>query len=180
MTATTCAMPQADDGPLPADRRGVAVIDIVVDADLWRAEPEAETIVTKAVAAAAAAVGAAGDEVAVLLTDDRRIRALNRDFRKLDKPTNVLSFPAAPASIPAAPRFLGDIAIAFETTRAEAEAEGKPFSAHLSHLAVHGFLHLAGHDHETDPEAEAMEALERRILERLGIPDPYALCDGGH
>ena len=72
---------------------------------------------------------------------------------------------------------LGDIAIAFETTRAEAEAERKPFDHHLSHLAVHGFLHLIGYDHETDNEAEAMEGLERAILARLGIPDPYAHDD---
>ena len=73
-----------------------------------------------------------------------------------------------------APRMLGDIAIAYETTRREADDEGKPFDHHLSHLAVHGFLHLVGYDHETESEAEAMEQLERRILAQLGVPDPYA------
>lgn len=181
MTATTPAMRQADDKPPPAEPCGSAAIDVVVEAELWRAEPAAEAAVTRAIAAAADAVGGEAADVAVLLTDDDHIRILNRDFRKLDKPTNVLSFPAAPAmAAPAAPRFLGDIAIAFETTQREAEAEGKPLTHHVSHLAVHGFLHLAGFDHETDAEAEAMEALERRILARLGIPDPYASCDGEH
>jgi probable rRNA maturation factor len=72
---------------------------------------------------------------------------------------------------------LGDIAIAYETTRAEADAEHKLFAHHLSHLAVHGFLHLVGYDHETDEEAETMEGLERKILEQLGVPDPYAHND---
>ena len=69
---------------------------------------------------------------------------------------------------------LGDIAIAYETTQREAEDENKPFSHHLSHLAVHGFLHLVGYDHETDADAERMESLERKILAGLGVPDPYA------
>jgi probable rRNA maturation factor len=72
------------------------------------------------------------------------------------------------------PPMLGDIAIAYETTRREADDEGKPFDYHLSHLVVHGFLHLIGYDHQTDAEAEEMEALERQILAQLGIPDPYA------
>jgi len=70
---------------------------------------------------------------------------------------------------------LGDIAIAYETMRREADEEKKPFDHHLSHLAVHGFLHLIGYDHETDAEAEAMEALEREVLAQLGIPDPYGM-----
>jgi probable rRNA maturation factor len=72
------------------------------------------------------------------------------------------------------PRMLGDIAIAYETTRREADEEEKSFANHLSHLAIHGFLHLVGYDHEKDDEAEEMEALEREILATLGIPDPYA------
>jgi probable rRNA maturation factor len=181
MTTTTRAMRQADDRPPPAPACSVATIDVVVDADLWRAEPAAAAAVTQAIAAAAQSTGDEAAEVAVLLTDDSHIRVLNRDFRNFDKPTNVLSFPAAAgAGAPGGPRFLGDIAIAFETAQAEAAAEGKPFAHHLGHLAVHGFLHLVGHDHETDREAEVMEALERRILARLGIPDPYAAGDGEH
>src|SRR5207248_6942435 len=117
---------------------------------------------------------AADTELAVVLTDDAGIRALNRAWRGLDKPTNVLSFPAM--SLPdrsQGPRTLGDIAIAYETARHEADAENKPFKHHLSHLAIHGFLHLIGYDHETDDEAELMEGLERQILAGLGIPDPY-------
>ena len=117
-------------------------------------------------------------ELAVMLTDDAGIRTLNANWRGIDKPTNVLSFPALQPTGPGgpndAPRMLGDIAIAYQTTRKEADEEHKPFDHHLSHLAVHGFLHLIGYDHEKDDEAEAMETLERQILAQLGIPDPYA------
>ncbi len=151
--------------------------DIVITADCWRAEPGAEDIVQRAIVAAAGATPGQADraELAVMLTDDAGIRALNHDWRGIDKPTNVLSFPAV--ALPdggSQPRSLGDIAIAYETTRREATTENKPFGHHLSHLAVHGFLHLIGYDHETDDDAETMETLERHILARLGIPDPYA------
>src|SRR6266851_3299219 len=122
---------------------------------------------------------AAGEaELAVMLTDDAGIRTLNNNWRGIDKPTNVLSFPALQPTGKSgpddAPRMLGDIAIAYETTRKEADDEQKPFDHHLSHLAVHGFLHLIGYDHENDDAAEAMESLEQEILAQLGIPDPYA------
>jgi probable rRNA maturation factor len=94
----------------------------------------------------------------------------------------VLSFPALQPTgdVPDdMPRMLGDIAIAYETTRREADEEAKPFEHHLSHLAVHGFLHLIGYDHENDDDAEAMEALERDILAQLSIPDPYAGSGNG-
>jgi probable rRNA maturation factor len=113
-----------------------------------------------------------------MLTDDSGIRTLNSNWRGIDKPTNVLSFPALQPTgagmPPDAPRMLGDIAIAYETTRKEADEEEKPFDHHLSHLAIHGFLHLIGYDHEKDDDAEAMESLEQEILAQLGIPDPYA------
>jgi probable rRNA maturation factor len=151
--------------------------DILVTADCWQAEPDAETLVQRAIEAAAqqAPASAEAAEVAIVLTDDSGIKTLNRDWRGIDKPTNVLSFPApqAPAGS-AQPRMLGDIAIAYEITRREAESENKPFAHHLSHLAVHGFLHLIGFDHETDADAEKMEGLERTILASLGVPDPYA------
>lgn len=149
--------------------------DILVTAACWRAEPDATALVQRAIEAAAQQVAAADAEVAIVLTDDSGIRTLNRDWRGIDRPTNVLSFPAArgPAD-DAQPRMLGDIAIAYETTGREAEGESKPFAHHLSHLAVHGFLHLVGYDHETDTDAETMENLERTILASLGIPDPYA------
>src|SRR6202040_2799092 len=117
-------------------------------------------------------------EVAVMLTDDAGIQTLNHNWRGIDKPTNVLSFPALQPSGAGgdddAPRMLGDIAIAYQTVRKEADEEQRPFDHHLSHLAVHGFLHLIGYDHEKDDDAEAMEALEREILSQLGIPNPYA------
>ena len=113
-----------------------------------------------------------------MLTDDLAIRALNRDWRGKDKPTNVLSFPAQePRADRGAPRMLGDIVIAYETAAREAEVEGKPFMHHLAHLAVHGFLHLVGYDHEASEAADAMERLEVAILARLGVPDPYPLRD---
>jgi probable rRNA maturation factor len=154
--------------------------EVLVVADCWEAEPEAEAVVMRAIDAAASMVDAdTGDaELAVMLTDDAGIRTLNTNWRGIDKPTNVLSFPALQPpgghEPDDAPRMLGDIAIAFETMRREADEEQKPFDHHLSHLAVHGFLHLVGYDHENDGEAEAMESLERDILALLGIPDPYA------
>jgi len=155
--------------------------EVLVTADCWHDEPDAETVILRAVAAAAETADADTDgaELAVMLTDDEGIRTLNRNWRGIDKPTNVLSFPALQPTAPPGdddpPRMLGDIAIAYETLRREADEEQKPFDHHLSHLAVHGFLHLIGYDHETDAEAEAMEALERERLAQLGIPDPYGM-----
>ena len=154
--------------------------EVLVVADCWQNEPEAEAVIHRAIEVAAeiadADVGEA--ELAVMLTDDSGIRTLNNNWRGIDKPTNVLSFPAlrptGSVGPDEAPRMLGDIAIAYETTRKEADDEQKAFDHHLSHLAVHGFLHLIGYDHEKDDDAEAMEALEREILAQLGIPDPYA------
>ena len=156
------------------------ITEVLVVADAWQAEPDAETVVHRAIAAAAEFVdaGIGEAELAVMLTDDDGIRTLNSNWRGIDKPTNVLSFPALPPSGPSgpddAPRMLGDIAIAYQTMRREADDEQKPFDHHLSHLAVHGFLHLIGHDHEQDDDAETMEALEKEILAQLGIPDPYS------
>jgi len=151
--------------------------DIVVTAECWQAVPTAEAIVQRALRVAAGEVRAPArnSELAVVLTDDAWIRTLNHDWRGIDKPTNVLSFPAiAVPGVRGQPRALGDIAIAYETARREADNESKRFDHHLSHLAVHGFLHLIVYDHLTDDDAEAMEQLERHILARLGIPDPYA------
>jgi len=154
--------------------------DVLIAAECWQAQADAEDIVQRAIAAAASFVELPADEteVAVMLTDDARIRELNRDWRGQDKATNVLSFPAAqPPGATPQPLMLGDIAIAFETTRLEAETENKPFQNHLSHLAIHGFLHLLGYDHLNDDEAEEMEGLERDILAKLGIADPYFTHD---
>ena len=119
--------------------------------------------------------------------DDARIAALNADHRGKARPTNVLSWPSAELGaavpggqpIPPAPDptgeavELGDVALAYETCAAEAEAQGKPLGSHASHLIVHGILHLLGYDHETEADAALMEGIETRTLARLGIPDPY-------
>ena len=165
----------------PSRRMAAPSIDIQVQSPLWDAQPLAVKAVRAAIAAATAALKTPAGDVSVVLTDDASIRKLNRDWRGIDKPTNVLSFPALqPTGTPSpddAPRMLGDIAIAYETVRREADDEQKPFDHHLSHLAIHGFLHLIGYDHETDQEAGEMEDLERKILAQIGIPDPYAPQD---
>jgi probable rRNA maturation factor len=153
-------------------------IDLVVNSALWNA-PEAEVTVRRAVVEAADALSTKSAELAIVLTDDSAIRLLNRDWRGVDAATNVLSFPASSHSLArevgrrAAPRLLGDIVLAYETIAREARDEGKPFDNHLAHLAVHGFLHLLGYDHERDADADRMEKIERDILARLAIPDPY-------
>jgi probable rRNA maturation factor len=174
---------QRNSGPMALF--ALPVTEVLVVADGWRSEPDVEAVIHRAIATAAEIVHAGGGdtgrgeaELAVMLTDDAGIRTLNSNWRGIDKPTNVLSFPALQPTGAGgpddAPRMLGDIAIAYETTRKEADDEQKPFDHHLSHLAVHGFLHLIGYDHENDGDAEAMEALEQEILAQLGIPDPYA------
>lgn len=112
--------------------------------------------------------------VDLLFTSDAEVQEINRQWRGLDKPTNVLSFPSAAMPLPEGEiQHLGDVVLAFETVTAEAAAQNKPFENHVAHLIVHGLLHLLGWDHETDDEAEAMERREREILATLGIPDPY-------
>jgi probable rRNA maturation factor len=164
----------------PMARSALPMTEVLIVAKGWQAEPDAEAIIHRAIATAAEMVDAdTGEaELAVMLTDDAGIRTLNSNWRGIDKPTNVLSFsalqPTGAGGPDDAPPMLGDIAIAYETTRKEADDEQKPFDHHLSHLAVHGFLHLIGYDHEKDDDAETMEALEAEILAQLGIPDPYA------
>ncbi len=114
-------------------------------------------------------------EICLLLTDAEHIRTLNRDWRGRDRATNVLSFPADEPPRPGGPpAFLGDIAVAREVVVAEATAQAKSLDEHFTHLVVHGVLHLLGYDHEADADATIMEDLERRVLARLGIADPYA------
>lgn len=124
---------------------------------------------------------AAASEVSVVLSSDLLVRRLNRDYRGRDEPTNVLSFAEldAPASAcNAGPHLLGDVILARETIAKEARDQGKSLADHLAHLVVHGVLHLLGHDHQDPREAEAMEALERDILQGLGIADPYLEASG--
>lgn len=144
------------------------MIEIEVEAEAWTgAVPDAEAVVDRA---AKAALGAVEGDIVVLLTDDESVRELNARFRDKGRPTNVLSFPAPDNAAP----HLGDIVLAYGVCAAEAETQGKTLADHLSHLVVHGVLHLLGRDHEDDGEAEEMEAEEREILAQIGVADPYA------
>ena len=171
--------------PKPTIRRDLPLILTsvsTVEAGNWPDENTLEKLVSSVFRAAETELGLASEypsEVSLLFTDDKTIRGINAEWRGKDKPTNVLSFPAFPLKPGMAPkRLLGDIVLAFDTVAREASAESKPFEHHLSHLIAHGLLHLFGHDHEADSDAEVMEALERKILARLAIPDPYAVSDG--
>jgi probable rRNA maturation factor len=163
-------------------------VEVIVEGGDW-GDPSA--LIEGAVAGALAHLGLdpAVHEVSVLAADDARIRDLNARFRGQDKATNVLSWPAVdlrpdtpgappeppdPGS-PDDPTGLGDIALAWETCRAEAEAAGRPLAHHLTHLTVHATLHLLGYDHETEADALLMERLETAILAGMAIPDPYAV-----
>jgi probable rRNA maturation factor len=101
------------------------------------------------------------------------VRRLNRRWRGQDRATNVLAFATGEQAASGAPLLLGDVVLALETVEREAVEQGKPLADHVAHLVTHGVLHLAGFDHHAAPEARRMEALERRILAELGVPDPY-------
>jgi probable rRNA maturation factor len=146
-------------------------IAILAESALWKRQTDVKSAVRRAIAEAAAVLSTARAELVIVLTDDSAIRLLNRDWRGIDAATNVLSFPTAGA--PGDPPLIGDIVLAYETIDCEARDERKPFAHHVAHLAVHGFLHLLGYDHEREKDAEAMERTERIILRRLAIPDPY-------
>ncbi|WP_018148524.1 rRNA maturation RNase YbeY [Henriciella marina] len=144
-------------------------LDLRVEAAGWTEEiGEAEAVCQRALNAAFAITGIEG-EVALLLTDDEEMHALNRDWRNKDKPTDVLSFPADEMDAP----FLGDIAIGLGVSRGDAATRGLKLTEHLSHLVIHGYLHLLGYDHIIEEEAHKMEALEIQALASLGIGDPY-------
>jgi len=168
----------------------VVEIAVQVEFPVWvEALPEAEALCQRAALAALVAVEmpARPLEVSLVLAGDAAVRALNRDWRGKDAPTNVLSFAALDddnePETAGAPLLLGDVVLAFETCVAEATAEGKPLADHLGHLVVHGMLHLLGFDHQDEADAEEMEGLETEILAGLGIADPYRpddnIAEGG-
>jgi probable rRNA maturation factor len=168
----------------PRGGRTAPAIDILVESARWSGRRGVQPLLRRTIAGASTALPAkaarstSGAELAIVLTNDSAIRELNRTWRGKDEPTNVLAFPTEPQARPH--RLLGDIVIAYETLAREARAERKPFDHHLAHLAVHGFLHLCGYDHESDRQAATMERLETAILARLGVPDPYiARARGG-
>jgi probable rRNA maturation factor len=151
--------------------QSVTKIDVLVESERWKEPGKVKSILRRAVREASATLPTRGGELAIILTDDSSIRLLNRQWRGVDKSTNVLSFPAKDPC--GQPPLIGDIVLAYETIAREADDEGKPFAHHLAHLTVHGFLHLHGYDHQQDNDAETMEAMERKVLRRLAIPDPY-------
>ena len=142
-------------------------ITLLIEDPKWRSHRGLLARLTKAAEAARRSARLKGN-FTILVADDRKLQALNREFRGKDKPTNVLSFPGLEGHG-------GDIAIAYGVTAKEAKAAAKNFADHASHLVVHGVLHLAGYDHERPKDARVMEPLEARILKRLGIADPYAV-----
>ena len=156
-------------------------IEVAVEADAWHTTVTdpigiVRTTVLQTLADAAPPALKSGG-VSVLLTDDVRIRVLNRAWRGKDRPTDVLSFPAREPGMPLPPGAeleLGDIVVALETVRRDAAGDGLPVSDHLRHMIVHGVLHLLGMDHETDEaDARLMETLEAKVLAVFGIDDPY-------
>lgn len=156
-------------------------IEVLREAGEWESGTE-ETVRRAAEHAYVVTRGGEPAELCIVLGDDALVARLNKAYRGKDGPTNVLSFPAAEMPDTGVPEqafgdeqpLLGDVVLARETIEREAGAQSKSFADHLTHLTVHGVLHLLGHDHIDDPDAEEMEALERDILEDLGIADPYA------
>ena len=163
--------------PAPERSTSPPHIDIQMQSPLWNAQPLASQTVRNAIDAAARALSTAKGEVSIVLTDDSAIAKLNRDWRGIDKPTNVLSFPASGRKAGQGERMFGDIVIAYETLERESRNENRVFLHHLAHLTVHGFLHLIGYDHETDAQAEEMEGLESKIMTRMNMPDPFVARD---
>lgn len=144
-------------------------LDLRVADPAWDAALADLTKICQTALNAGATQKQAKGEVSLLLTGDDEIQALNRDWRGKDKPTDVLSFPASPLDAP----FLGDIAVSLGVTQKDAETRGIALDQHLSHLLIHGLMHLLGHDHKDDTEAAEMESLEIAALASLGWPDPY-------
>lgn len=156
--------------------RAQMIIDCAVETEWWTNQVQLESIARSAINATMGHLDqsiTADSEVSLLFTDDARVQQLNKQWRHIDRPTNVLSFAAQEADALPTP-VLGDIVLARETIEREASEQGKFREDHLTHLIIHGFLHLLGFDHETDADAHEMETLETIVLEGLEIADPYA------
>ncbi|MEL7131293.1 MAG: rRNA maturation RNase YbeY [Pseudomonadota bacterium] len=160
-------------------------IDILIEDDRWQ-QAEVDSLTSIAITATLNHLGIPNAALSILACDDARIATLNADFRDKPTPTNVLSWPQEdlisneaggqpnpPQADPDGTLSLGDLAIAYDTCAREAAQQGKPMSAHVTHLLIHGTLHLLGYDHIRDLDATRMEALEVEILGKLGLPDPY-------
>lgn len=151
---------------------------VTVEAGSWPADDDLAELALRVAGAVFAELRLAPaplSELGIQFSDDATVQSLNARWRGKNKPTNVLSFPAMPLPKNGSlPPLLGDIVLAAETVRGEAEAENKPLESHIAHLLAHGLLHLLGYDHEAEAEAEAMEDVEGRVLARLAFPDPYA------
>jgi probable rRNA maturation factor len=146
-------------------------IDWLIEAGEWREIPVDSVLADLAALLERREPGAHGTAV-VALADDAMVHDLNRRFRGVDRPTDVLSFPSGDGRGEGV--HLGDVVLAAQTLRREALVEGKPVRDHFAHLALHGLLHLLGYDHQGEAEAACMEAVESEILRELGIPEPYA------
>ena len=149
------------------------MIEVIIEDKAWRKDlPDAEELAAACFRAAAGLEPALCGGVALLLTGDASVRSLNKQFRNIDKPTNVLSFPARKHGVGEADT-LGDIAIARETCMREAREKGASNRDYTAHLIIHGLLHLIGYDHQTDDDADDMERREAAILHSLGAANPY-------
>jgi probable rRNA maturation factor len=169
----------ADGGPSRSGENSSLEIEIVRRSAVWDSIEVSDDTLSRAAQAAFAAASVAPEELCdatLVLTDDAEMRSLNRTWRGKDYTTNVLSFPAGEpfGEAHGEPSSLGDVVLAAETVVEEAKRKDIPVADHATHLVVHGMLHLLGHDHERDADAERMEALETKILADLGIADPYA------
>jgi probable rRNA maturation factor len=178
-TICSCSTNSPNSGPIALTHR--LLLTVVREGGDWRSFGDCETAVHAVGRALTAHFDCAVDpdlEAAVVLAADARVQELNRTYRHKDAPTNVLSFPfqvpPGGAVEVGEPVYLGDVVLAAETIRKEAEERGIVPVRHLQHLVVHGLLHLLGYDHGHDADAEVMEHLEVKILARLGVSDPYA------
>jgi probable rRNA maturation factor len=173
---STRSIPSTHDG-LETEPPERLSLTILTESEAWQTLARREQAIERVAAALAhhpRTQAARSAEATIVLADDGLVRQLNRTYRGKDTPTNVLSFPFQAPAGSQSPRLLGDVVLAAETLRREADERRIPPVHHLQHLVLHGLLHLIGFDHETDAEAEDMERLETEILAGIGVADPHA------